>query len=416
MKTNSKPYAIILLLVLAAAVCLPAQAQKNKNEAYHEDSYYLEGAVPEQDGKVVFTKQFSIPGMSGQEVYDKALAWATAHMKENGNPNSRVAFTDQGKGQIAASGLEYIVFQSSGLSLDRVKISYLMSIECADQSCTLQFSKLRYDYPPDEKFTAEESISDEMALNKDHTKLVRGWAKFRRKTVDWVDDMNQGLQIALSGVDLAGNDDSDEKARDSKQVTVIGSDKATAAVTSAATTDTAAEAAAVASTAAATNTEAPATASTAAVATAEAAVTNEAAAASTATAAVTSAAAVKAEEPTVEKATSGFKSIAPNDITADMVSISGGKLVMMVGGNSITANAGGYLSKQGDSTTISTILTPDQDFSAVASAQVYVVNYYPTGSDRPSVIMVCRNVTADKPVSGRANIFTGQITSAQIAE
>lgn len=402
MKTNSKPYAIILLLALAAAVCLPAQAQKNKNEAYHEDSYYLEGAVPEQDGKVVFTKQFSIPGMSGQEVYDKALAWATARMKENGNPNSRVAFTDQGKGQIAASGLEYIVFQSSGLSLDRVKISYLMSIECADQSCTLQFSKLRYDYPPDEKFTAEESISDEMALNKDHTKLVRGWAKFRRKTVDWVDDMNQGLQIALSGVDLAGNDDSDEKARDSKQVTVIGSDKATAAVTSAATTDTAAEAAANASTAAATNTEAPVTASTVA--------------ASIATSAITSAAAAKAEEPTVEKATSGFKSIDPNDITADMVSISGGKLVMMIGGNSITANAGGYLSKQGDSTTISTILTPDQDFSAVASAQVYVVNYYPMGSDRPSVIMVCRNVTADKPVSGRANIFTGQITSAQIAE
>lgn len=402
MKTNSKPYAIILLLALAAAVCMPAQAQKNKNEAYHEDSYYLEGAVPEQDGKVVFTKQFSIPGMSGQEVYDKALAWATARMKENGNPNSRVAFTDQGKGQIAASGLEYIVFQSSGLSLDRVKISYLMSIECADQSCTLQFSKLRYDYPPDEKFTAEESISDEMALNKDHTKLVRGWAKFRRKTVDWVDDMNQGLQIALSGVDLAGNDDSDEKARDSKQVTVIGSDKATAAVTSAATTDTAAEAAANASTAAATNTEAPVTASTVA--------------ASIATSAITSAAAAKAEEPTVEKATSGFKSIDPNDITADMVSISGGKLVMMIGGNSITANAGGYLSKQGDSTTISTILTPDQDFSAVASAQVYVVNYYPMGSDRPSVIMVCRNVTADKPVSGRANIFTGQITSAQIAE
>lgn len=33
-----------------------------------DDSKYLAGAVPEVDGKVVFTKEFSIPGMSQDEI------------------------------------------------------------------------------------------------------------------------------------------------------------------------------------------------------------------------------------------------------------------------------------------------------------------------------------------------------------
>ena len=351
------------LAALSAMLCLPAMAQNDDHAAYHEDSYYLEGAVPEVDGKVVFEKNFSIPGMSQQEVYDKALAWAEAHMKGNGNANSRVAFTDKAKGQIAATGLEYIVFQSAGLSLDRVKLSYQMLINCADQECRLEFRQLRYDYPStDEKFTAEECISDEYALNKDHTKLVRGWAKFRRKTVDWVDDMNRELQLALSGVPAANAGDDRSAVRNAGEVTVIGVQDAPKA------TETVKPTAA----------EAPATAGT--------------------------------------PQGSGFRSIDPDALTPDMVKVSEGRLVIMVNGNSITANAGGYLSKQDGRTTISTILTPDQDFSAVAEAQTYVVNYYASGSEKPSVIMLCRNVTADKPASGRANIFTGEVTGVEISE
>ncbi len=351
------------LATLSAMLCLPVMAQKDDHAAYHEDSYYLEGAVPEVDGKVVFEKNFSIPGMSQQEVYDKALAWAEAHLKENGNANSRVAFTDETKGQIGATGLEYIVFQSAGLSLDRTKLSYQMLINCADQKCRLEFRQLRYDYPStDEKFTAEECISDKWALNKDHTKLVRGWAKFRRKTVDWVDDMNRELQLALSGVPTANAADDRSAVRNADEVTVIGVQDAPKA----------------------TETMKPTT----------------------------------AEPSTVGGAPqgSGFRSIATDALTPDMVRVSEGRLVIMVSGNSITANAGGYLSKQDGRTTISTILTPDQDFSAVAEAQTYVVNYYVSGTEKPSVIMLCRNVTADKPASGRANIFTGEVTGVQISE
>lgn len=361
------------LAALSAVLCLPAMAQKEDHAAYHEDSYYLEGAVPEVNGKVVFEKNFSIPGMSQQEVYDKALEWAEAHMKGNENANSRVAYTDKSKGQIAATGLEYVVFQSAGLSLDRVKLSYQMLINCANEECRLEFRQLRYDYPStDEKFTAEESISDEYALNKDHTKLIRGWAKFRRKTVDWVDDMNRELQLALSGVPAANTNSS--AVRNADEVTVIGAQDTHKAVE----TTKAVEAPKATETVKPTVAEAPATASA--------------------------------------PQGSGFKSINPDALTADMVKVSEGRLVIMVNGNSITANAGGYLSKQGGKTTISTILTPDQDFSAVAAAQTYVVNYYTSGSEKPSVIMMCRNITTDKPASGRANIFTGEVTSVEIAE
>ncbi len=370
------------LATLSVVLCLPAMAQKDDHAAYHEDSYYLEGAVPEVNGKVVFEKNFSIPGMSQQEVYDKALEWAEAHMKGNENANSRVAYTDKSKGQIAATGLEYVVFQSAGLSLDRVKLSYQMLINCANEGCRLEFRQLRYDYPgTDEKFTAEESISDEYALNKDHTKLIRGWAKFRRKTVDWVDDMNRELQLALSGVPAANANSSSSAVRNADEVTVIGAQdapKAVEAVKAAETPKAAVETVKPVETAKPTTAEAPVTASA--------------------------------------PQGSGFKSITPDALTADMVKVSEGRLVIMVNGNSITANAGGYLSKQGGKTTISTILTPDQDFSAVAAAQTYVVNYYTSGSEKPSVIMMCRNITTDKPASGRANIFTGEITSVEISE
>ena len=41
-----------------------------------EDAKYLEGAVPVENGKVVFTKEIQIPSLSQNEVYETALKWA----------------------------------------------------------------------------------------------------------------------------------------------------------------------------------------------------------------------------------------------------------------------------------------------------------------------------------------------------
>ena len=55
------------LLFVLVCLCLPMLVQAQKRD----DSKYLAGAVPEIDGKVVFSKEFSIPGMSKDEIFER---------------------------------------------------------------------------------------------------------------------------------------------------------------------------------------------------------------------------------------------------------------------------------------------------------------------------------------------------------
>lgn len=113
--------------------------------------------------------------------------------------SSRVVLQDKEKNQIVGIGEEWIVFSSSFLSLDRTRILYQLSIETEPEKCKLEVSKIRYDYREgQERYNAEEWIVDKYALNKKKTKLVRGLAKWRRKTVDFVDDLGKELAQALS--------------------------------------------------------------------------------------------------------------------------------------------------------------------------------------------------------------------------
>ena len=182
------------LLFALFCLCLPAMLHAQDKD----DSKYLAGAVPEVDGKVVFTKEFSIPGMSQDEIYNRIYGWMEARLKQNENI-SRIVFSDKEKGQIVGTGDEWIVFSSTALSLDRTKILYQLTATCQPEKCTLEVEKIRFNYREGkEKYTAEEWITDKYALNKAQTKLVRGLAKWRRKTVDFVDELALGATEALS--------------------------------------------------------------------------------------------------------------------------------------------------------------------------------------------------------------------------
>ena len=61
----------LLLLTLFIPTLLWAQ----------EDSKYLAGAVPVENGKVVFAKEINAPSFSKDEVYDKMLDWADGFFK-----------------------------------------------------------------------------------------------------------------------------------------------------------------------------------------------------------------------------------------------------------------------------------------------------------------------------------------------
>ncbi|MCD7932886.1 MAG: DUF4468 domain-containing protein [Tannerellaceae bacterium] len=104
---------------------------------------YLEGAVPEVNGKVVFTREMNLPGMSAGQIYDVVHEWASGKFTDTKN---RIVYADKEKGDIAALGEEYIIFSSSALSLDRSLMSYRLTVECRDQFCKLSTTGIKYEY------------------------------------------------------------------------------------------------------------------------------------------------------------------------------------------------------------------------------------------------------------------------------
>jgi len=164
-----------------------------------DDSKYLAGAVPEENGKVVFSKEIKVNSFSEDQVFDIMLKWAQDRFKGD---VTRVVYSDKNAGDIAAVGREYIVFQNNALSLDRSLMNYRVMIKCADNNCTLKVYGIRYEYVVSykrepEKYVAEEWITDNFSLNKDKTKLYRGSKKFRIKTVDYVNDIFKEAISAL---------------------------------------------------------------------------------------------------------------------------------------------------------------------------------------------------------------------------
>lgn len=164
-----------------------------------EDQKYLAGAVPEDGGKVIFSKEISMPSLSKSQIYDVMYTWAEKFFSEEGR---RLVYSDKEKGDIAAVGEEYLVFQSTALSLDRSLMDYRVTIECEDKAANIKLAGIRYEYNVSyqrepEKYTAEEWITDKYALNKKKDKLNRGNGKFRRKTIDFADEMFQSATAAF---------------------------------------------------------------------------------------------------------------------------------------------------------------------------------------------------------------------------
>lgn len=163
------------------------------------ESKYLAGAVPEENGKVVFTTKIEAPSLSKEEIYDRMLIWADGYFSKD---NNRVVYSDKSKGDIAVVGEQELVFQNTILSLDRALMDYRLTLECENGECSVKVAGIRYEYNVSyqrepEKYVAEKWISDKYALNKSKTKLNRGNGKFRTKTVDFIDELFAAASQAL---------------------------------------------------------------------------------------------------------------------------------------------------------------------------------------------------------------------------
>ncbi|WP_321480934.1 DUF4468 domain-containing protein [uncultured Bacteroides sp.] len=197
------------LLTVIFLLCLPVamQAQEEENDKKEDMSKYLAGAVPEVEGRVVFSQEYDLPGVSKEQIFDRTLTWMQKRLQKNKNI-SRVVYSDKTKGMIAGLGKEYIIFKSTALSLDRTLINYQLTVTCLTGKCILKIEKIRYTYQEKEKYTAEEWITDKYALNKAQTKLVRGLSKFRIKTIDFVNKMFSSAEKAIGVVQASTNQSS----------------------------------------------------------------------------------------------------------------------------------------------------------------------------------------------------------------
>lgn len=378
------------LLFSLFCLCLPAMLQAQDRD----NSKYLAGAVPEMDGKVVFTKEFSIPGMSQDEIYERLLGWMDARLKKNEN-TSRVVFSDKEKGQIVGTGDEWIVFSSTALSLDRTKILYQLTVTCQPEKSVLEVEKIRFNYREGkEKYTAEEWIVDKYALNKAKTKLVRGLAKWRRKTVDFVDDLCLGAAEALSATTakVPVEEKKEEKQEEKIEIkTVINSGPTVITPKKQVTVESA---------------QATEKASEGIVGNAQ----------------VIEVPQVKkpaALVPTPKSQQQEYKTIAPEQVSADAIQTGAGKLVIVIGQEPfnmtmMTANSGGSLGKVNGKPVVFSILSPDQPYEQMEKAESYTIRFYPTGQTEPTVILECKKLPSPATMEGMPRTYVGEILKAMV--
>lgn len=360
MKNWTKITSLLLCLLMAGATC----AQESK------DSKYLKGAVPEVDGKIVFAKEYLIPGMPKDEVFDRMLIWMEERLAGNEN-NSRVLYTDKEKGQIVGTGDDWIVFSSTAISLDRTRILYQLTVRCEAEKCSFRIEKINFIYREgEERYKAEEWIADKYALNKAQTKLVRGLAKWRRKTVDFAQAYFDEVAEALSAESTALMPEeeavapAEQPAPDADGPIVITTKKQ--AVTPEAPQQAPAEA-----------TPAPAGTTPA----------------------------------------TGLRETAPDALAPDAIQTGQGRLVIVIGTDPfnqtvMTADAGGSLGQAGGKAVVFTILAPGQAHGAMDRATEYEVRFYPNGATEPTLVLQCRKMEAPQAMDGMPRTYVGEILKA----
>ena len=249
-----------------------------------------------------------------------------------------------------------------------------MTAYCQPEKCEFRLEKIRYTYREgrdQEKYTAEEWITDEFALNTKQTKLVLGLAKWRRKTVDFADELCKEATQALSAANInqiivmTGEEESTEKEEKSK--TAINS--GTTVITTKQQPETA-------------SAEVPAT---------------------------------HPSTPSQE----AYREVAPDQLPANAIQIGAGKLVIVIGTDAfnmtmMTANAGGSLGKTSGKAVIYTFLSPDQPHEQLDQADTYTVRFYPNGQQEPSVVLQCKKLPSQEPLEGQPRMYIGEIVKAQI--
>jgi colicin import membrane protein len=198
-------------ILFAILMCLPVavmaqdntweKAETDLSQKTNPDQKYLAGAVPEVDGKVLFSTVIEAPGKSADEVYDIVHNYMQSMLKEpNQIEQSRLVIEDKATHQVVGSYQEWLVFKSTALVLDRTRLLYNLIVDCENGKATVKMTRIIYIYDEEremQRYLAEDWITDKEGLNRKQNKLARVSGKFRRKTIDRKDYLFQKIASLL---------------------------------------------------------------------------------------------------------------------------------------------------------------------------------------------------------------------------
>ena len=180
-----------ILLALFALLSITAGAKSDV------DSKYLAGAVPEENGMVVFRKSFRVPGKSQQDVLAGVKDFVVNDLvgKVIEGLRTRVISDGQEGGLVVARVEEWMVFKNKPLYLDRTRFRYQLSAKVTGDKVEMEISQISYYYAEQtdgtngESYKAEEWITDQAAIAKSGKKLYPRSGKFRKKTIDRAEEI-----------------------------------------------------------------------------------------------------------------------------------------------------------------------------------------------------------------------------------
>lgn len=158
------------------------------------DPKYGAGTVPTIDGKVEWEYSIKAPGRSDDALMQLAQDAIEALTKQEcQGEESRITAVNKSEHIVASYLDEEMVFSSKALSRDFCRFRYTLIATTKPGEVSLRLCRISYIYDVGRKSeytaSAQEMITDEIALNKKHTKLYPTYGKFRRKTIDRKDDV-----------------------------------------------------------------------------------------------------------------------------------------------------------------------------------------------------------------------------------
>lgn len=203
--------ALVLPLSTATVMAQGLFSKKEYDGGRQDRSVYMQGAVPEFNGKVVFNKHIEATGKSKGDLYKKMLQWASFRFNpetEYGKwPNAdyfknteyaRVLKAEEENGLLKIQGNEDMIFTNKALAKDMAIASYILTLNCTDGGIDVEMSNISYTYSlsdTPERIEAEDWITDKEAFNK-KGQLSKGSGKFRVKTIDLKDSLFEEIEAA----------------------------------------------------------------------------------------------------------------------------------------------------------------------------------------------------------------------------